>query len=120
MTEKTILIVDDDPDIRDVIRMRLERSSYRVIEAGDGKEALQLIHSYLPDVVLLDWQIPGVQGDQLLKTLKTDKTFDSIKVIIITGEDEAAKDALQHGAFASLVKPFGPLELLTKLREALA
>lgn len=49
MTEKTILIVDDDADIRDVIRMRLERSSYRVIEAGDGKEALQLIHSYLPD-----------------------------------------------------------------------
>ena len=120
MTEKTILIVDDDADIRDVIRMRLERSSYRVIEAGDGKEALQLINSYLPDVVLLDWQIPGVHGDQLLKTLQTDKTFDSIKVIVITGEDEAAKNALQHGAFASLVKPFGPLELLTKLREALA
>lgn len=118
MTYKTVLIVDDDEDIRNVIRMRLERLSYRIIEAGNGNEALQLIRSHHPDVVLLDWQIPQVQGAQILKTLQMDTTLDSIKVIVITGEDQAAKDAIQHGAFASLLKPFGPVELVNKITAA--
>ena len=120
MTYKTVLIVDDDEDIRTVIRMRLERLSYRIIEAGNGNEALQLIRSHLPDVVLLDLQIPQVQGMQILETLRMDTTFDSIKVIVITGEDQAAMDALQHGAFASLSKPFRPLELVEKIMAASA
>lgn len=120
MTYKTVLIVEDDEDIRKVIRMRLERLSYRIIEAGNGNEALQLIRSHLPDVVLLDWQIPQVQGEQILKTLQMDTTLASIKVIVITGEDQAAKDALQHGAFASLLKPFGPMELVDKITAASA
>ena len=119
MADKTILIVDDDKDIRQVIRMRLERSSYRIIEAGNGNEALVLIQSDFPDIVLLDWQIPQVQGEQILRTLRMDSKFDSVKVIVITGDDQAARYALQNGAFAALLKPFGPFELLEKVEAAL-
>ena len=118
MGPKTVLIADDDADIRLVIRMRLERSTYRILETGSGRDALRLIQASLPDVVLLDWQMPDISGQELLTILRADRTFDAIKVIIITGEDQAAKEAVHHGAFASILKPFGPQELIDKLRSA--
>jgi CheY-like chemotaxis protein len=119
MGSKTVLIADDDVDIRLVIRMRLEQSTYRILESGSGKDALQLIQASLPDVVLLDWQMPDISGQELLTILRADRTFDDIKVIIVTGEDQAAREAVQHGAFASLLKPFSPQELIDKLQSAL-
>jgi two-component system phosphate regulon response regulator PhoB len=119
MDSKTILIADDDVDIRLVIRMRLEQSPYRILEAGSGQDALRLIQASMPDVVLLDWQMPDISGQELLTILRADRTFDDVKVIVITGEDQAAKEAVHHGAFASLLKPFGPLELIKNLEAAL-
>jgi CheY-like chemotaxis protein len=119
MDPKTVLIADDDVDIRLVIRMRLERSAYCILESGSGQDALRLIQASMPDVVLLDWHMPDISGQELLSTLRADKTFDGIKVIVITGEDQAAREAVHHGAFASLLKPFGPQELIDTLQAAL-
>ncbi len=120
MAEKTILIVDDDQDIRQVIRMRLERLSYRILEASDGQEALRMMHACVPDVMFLDWRMPGGQGKQLLEALQADPVLKNVHVIVVTGDDQAVKEAMQFGAFSSLIKPFGPKDLLDKLAAALA
>jgi DNA-binding NtrC family response regulator len=119
MVTKTVLIADDDADIRLVIKNRLERLDCRIIEAGTANDAVLAIRSSSPDIVLLDWNIPPTSGQQVLNLLRNDRALDGIKVIIITGEDKAARDAVQLGAFSSLLKPFGPKELIEKIRSAL-
>jgi CheY-like chemotaxis protein len=73
----------------------------------------------MPDVVLLDWHMPDISGQELLAILRANRKFDRIKVIVITGEDQAAKEAVHHGAYAFLLKPFGPKELIDRLQSAL-
>jgi diguanylate cyclase (GGDEF)-like protein len=116
-----ILVVDDDPDIRDVLRLTLEGENYEVTEASDGKEALKAIASKSPDLVLVDYQMPVMNGLEVCHTVKKDILLRHLPVIMVTGKGEVNDkvDGLDAGADDYVVKPFEPKELLARIRMVL-
>lgn len=113
-----VLTIEDQPDIRRLIRMALEFKGYRVIEAGSGPEGLRLARSERPDLVLLDVMMPGTDGLTVSREMAADRELAALPVIMIsalgTPDDQAA--GLATGARAYLVKPFSPFELLALVR----
>lgn len=114
MTMKKILIADDEENLRILVRTTLEDPDYQIIEATDGDEALRLIRQERPDVILLDWMMPGMTGIEVLQAVKADAALASIPVIMLTAKAQAVdrERGLQMGALDYLFKPFSPLELL--------
>ena len=117
MRRPRVLIVDDDPLIRDVVRAVLEDGSYELDEAADGEEALRVATSHPPDVVLLDVMMPGIDGFEVAKRFKNDTTLKSAVVVMLTAKDapEDRRRGMEAGADVYFTKPFSPLELLTTL-----
>ncbi|MDD2703220.1 MAG: response regulator [Candidatus Omnitrophica bacterium] len=116
-----ILVVDDDPDIRDVLRLTLEGENYEVTEASNGEEALKAIASKSPDLVLVDYQMPLMNGLEVCHTVKKDILLRHLPVIMVTGKGEVNDkvDGLDAGADDYVVKPFEPKELLARIRMVL-
>ena len=112
MSAHRVLIVDDDESVRSLLRMTLPTDEYTVAEASSGDEALARLDDEVPDLVLLDWKMPGQHGSLVLDELKT--RYPALPVIVLTAElAEHHRDlanALKVDAF--LTKPFSPLELL--------
>ncbi len=113
----TVLTIEDQPDIRRLIRMTLEFKGHRVLEAGDGVEGLRLARFEKPDLILLDVMMPGMDGLTVGRTLAADPVLSRIPVVMLSalgnvGDIEAG---LQCGVRAYLVKPFSPWELLDKV-----
>ncbi len=119
---RTILIADDEPQLRLLVRLTISSDEYAVLEAADGAAAWQLIQERQPAVVLLDVEMPPPDGFALTRAIKSDPALASTYVILLTGRasdaDLAAGQAV--GADRYLTKPFSPLELLTTLEQALA
>lgn len=117
---KTILFADDDEDIRTVFGMSLERY-YRVLEAATGTSALELTRRERPDLVVLDWTMPGSSGIEILTALREDPLTAALPVILLTGKEEETDRAraASLGAYAYLVKPVSPPQLLKTIRKAL-
>lgn len=113
-----ILVIDDEPPIRKLLRMGLATQSYEVLEAPNGKTALQLLEQK-PDLVILDLGLPDMQGLDLLRTLRTRN--ESVPIVVLSSRgDEAGKvAALDLGADDYVTKPFGMDELLARMRAAL-
>lgn len=113
-----ILIADDDPDIRDVLKLTLSEENYEIIEAGDGEEALKIIRSKNPDLVLLDYKMPKMDGRQVCLQVKQDILLRHMPVIMVTGKGEINDKigGLDAGADDYIVKPFEPKELLARIR----
>jgi DNA-binding response OmpR family regulator len=111
---RTILTIEDQPDIRRLIRMTLEFKGFHVIEAGGGAEGLELARRQCPDLILLDVMMPGVDGLSVGRTLATDPVLSRIPVVMLSalGTPGDMDAGLKAGARAYLVKPFGPWELL--------
>lgn len=111
---KTILIADDEEDLRMLVEITLEDPAYRIVTAVDGEQALDQIHQIRPDLVILDWMMPRLNGFEVLKQLRQDPTTVGIPVVLLTAnnshKDQAEVQTL--GIVAYLVKPFSPLELL--------
>jgi CheY-like chemotaxis protein len=101
-----VLVVDDEPQIVDMLRELLVELGYTVATAGHGAEALHLVPEYKPDAVLLDLQMPGVSGLQVLDQLRRD--HPGLPVVIVTGNTDVdvARSTLARGAFDYLRKPF--------------
>ncbi|MEO0078391.1 MAG: response regulator [candidate division WOR-3 bacterium] len=120
MSPKHILVVDDEPGIRLLVRRLLEPAGHRVSEAGNGQAALSMVKADRPDAILLDVQMPGMNGHQVLAALKADKTFNA-PVIMLTAQDdwENLDAAMAAGADAYLTKLLTRDELLQKLEELL-
>jgi cyclic di-GMP phosphodiesterase len=116
---RRILIVDDDPLIRDVVRAVLEDQSFELSEAVDGLEAVQVAVEHRPDIVLLDVMMPRMNGYDVCRHLRRDpNTAGTIVVMLSALDTVAAKDeGLSAGADSYLVKPFSPLELLATVSE---
>ena len=114
----TILIVDDDPDLRDILRSILEPEGFQVREASDGRMALQDIHTHRPDLVVLDYSMPHLDGPQVCEALRQDIVLRHVPVIMLTGRSEVQDKVhgLNAGADDYLVKPFEPQELLARVR----
>ena len=113
-----ILIIDDEPPIRKLLRMGLSTQGYEVIEASNGKLALKLL-AQKPDLVILDLGLPDIQGHELLRMIRARN--DSVPVVVLSSRgDEAGKvQALDFGADDYITKPFGMEELLARMRAAL-
>jgi DNA-binding response OmpR family regulator len=118
---RTVLIADDESAMRLLVNTTIESESYRVIEAGDGDEAWALIKKHKPSLVLLDIQMPGRSGLEILASIKGDPSLSGVRVILMTARAlEADKTVgMAAGADFYLTKPFSPLELLARVQEAL-
>jgi two-component system phosphate regulon response regulator PhoB len=120
-TEATVLIADDEPSMRLLVHTTIESSEYDVAEAADGDEAWAYIAQHKPQLVLLDIQMPGRNGLEILKSIRSDPTLNGTRVILLSAKAlvadvEAGMDA---GADFYLTKPFSPLELLNRVADAL-
>jgi len=113
-----VLIVDDEPPIRKLLRMGLTAQGYQVLEAPNGKAALELV-AQRPDLVILDLGLPDVQGFDLLRTIRARNEQVPIVVLSSRGDEAAKVAALDLGADDYVTKPFGTEELLARMRAAL-
>jgi len=113
-----ILIVDDDPDIRDVLKLTLSEENYELFEAEDGEEALNLIQTKPLNLVLLDYKIPKIDGREVCRRVKKDILLSHLPIILVTakGDINDKVGGLDAGADDYVVKPFEPKELLARIR----
>ncbi|WP_089723943.1 phosphate regulon transcriptional regulator PhoB [Candidatus Thiosymbion oneisti] len=117
----SILVVDDEPDIRAVIRFALEGADFRVHEAGHAEEARQLLGSEDPDLMLLDWMLPGRSGLELARQLKQSAATCATPIIMVSarGEEEDRVRGLDTGVDDYITKPFSPRELVARVNAVL-
>ena len=120
MTRK-ILVIDDEPDILTMVARRLKANQYQVTTAGSGEEGLELAKKYLPDLVLLDYVMPDMRGDVVLKHLKEDAVLSPVPVVVFTADAKEVKpgEIQKLGASGCLFKPFTTEELLGTIRSLL-
>jgi CheY-like chemotaxis protein len=118
---RTVLIADDEPSMRLLVHATIESDEYSVLEAVDGIEAWKIIQEEKPSLVLLDVQMPGRTGLEVLTLVKGDPTLRSTRVILLTSkaQETDVEKGLIAGADFYLTKPFSPLDLLTRVEEAL-
>ncbi len=121
MKEKKIVVVEDEPDLVDVVTYNLKREGYLVSAARRGDEGLNLIRSELPDLVLLDLMLPGMDGLSICRQMKSDGALKAIPIIIASakGEESDVVIGLEMGADDYLAKPFSPRELLARIKAVL-
>ncbi|MBI2298154.1 MAG: response regulator [Armatimonadetes bacterium] len=112
---KRILAVDDEKHIVRLIQVNLERAGYQVSTANDGVQALDLVAQERPDLIVLDWMMPQLNGMETLKRLKANPATADIPVIMLTAKSQDADvfKGWQSGVDCYLTKPFNPMELLT-------
>ena len=117
----TILIVEDDPAIRELLIVNLEASAHRVIEAGSAEEAEQLIVHNLPDLILLDWMLPGRSGPQFAQRIRMAERTKDVPIIMLTArtDEQDRVTGLEIGADDYMVKPFSPRELIARIKAVL-
>jgi len=120
---KSILIVDDESSIRNMLRMALEASNFKVDEAINAKSAHEKITQSLPDLVLLDWMMPGTSGVELVRRIRedSDKKIRQLPIIILTAKDDDKHSiqALDTGADDFISKPFSPKNLISRINALL-
>jgi two-component system phosphate regulon response regulator PhoB len=121
MTASKILIVEDEVPIREMIAFHLGRAGYETLEAGDCRSARQLLADERPDLALIDWMLPDMSGLELTRTLKRDKGYEDLGIIMLTARaDEFDKVAgLEGGADDYVTKPFAPRELIARIQAVL-
>jgi len=114
-----ILVIDDDPKIRTVVRRGLAYEGYRVVEAASGEEGLEKAREHLPDLVVLDIMLPGIDGLEVCRRLRA--TGDELGILMLTARDEVRDrvEGLETGADDYLVKPFSFEELLARVHALL-
>ncbi len=116
---KKILVVDDEPQMVDMLKIRLEASGYAVVTAYDGQEGLDKARSEKPDLIILDLMLPKIDGYKVCGLLKKDARFTKIPIIIFTAKAQQEDMALgkEMGADAYITKPFDSQVLLAKISE---
>ena len=121
MTAKTVLIVDDEAPIREMIAVALEMADYRVLEADSAQAAHAMVVDHQPDLVLLDWMMPGTSGIELARRLKREEGTADLPIIMLTarGEEDNKIQGLEAGADDYITKPFSPRELVARLKAVL-
>ena len=119
MSEKTIMIVDDDPDVRLSLNIRLKANNYNVIFAVDGVASIAQARKHMPDLIILDLGLPAGDGFTVLERLKKNDILASIPVIVVSARDRNANRdrALKAGARAFLQKPVDNAYLLSAIRQ---
>lgn len=121
--QRVIAVIEDQPDIVDLLELILSKQNYKVLRAYDGDVGLELVREHKPDVVLLDLMMPTLDGWEFHKALREDPEISHIPVIYVTARasmEERLRAMTQEGAAAYIVKPFSPRELVETIEEVLA
>jgi two-component system, OmpR family, phosphate regulon response regulator PhoB len=118
---KKILIVDDQKEIRELLLMAIPEKKYEVMQAGNGKEAVEIARLNKPDIILMDVLMPELNGLEATKILKNDPETKECKIVILTAMDQKTdcKKGFEFEADAYVAKPFSPLALVKKIEEML-
>jgi DNA-binding response OmpR family regulator len=121
MAKQRIIAIEDEPDILEIVRYNLEKEGYEFLGETDGEEGLNLVRRELPDLVLLDVMLPGIDGLEICRRLKYEAATREIPVIMVTAKSEESDIVLglEVGADDYLSKPFGPRELVARVRAVL-
>jgi two-component system phosphate regulon response regulator PhoB len=119
--QKNILIVDDEPAIRDMVAFALRKGDFEPVHAGDAREAQAAIADRVPDLILLDWMLPGTSGLELARRWRKEQLTREIPIIMLTarGEENDRVGGLEAGVDDYVVKPFSARELLARIRAVL-
>lgn len=118
---ETILVIEDEEDVTDLVRYHLKKAKFRVISAKDGAEGLELAGSERPDAIILDIMLPRLNGFEVAKRLRAEESTRSIPLLILSakGESESRIKGLELGADDYLPKPFSPRELVLRIQSLL-
>lgn len=121
MSDINVLVVEDEEAIREMLTLVLEQADFAVHSAGDVQQALSRMDEQEPDLILLDWMLPGVSGVEWARRLKKDENYGDIPIILVTarGEEEDKIRGLDVGADDYVTKPFSPRELIARIRAVL-
>jgi CheY-like chemotaxis protein len=116
-----ILIAEDDAAVRSLIRMTLDSGQTEILEVDDGTAALELARKELPELIFLDWSMPGSTGIEVCRALRDNPETAHIKVVLLTARSERSdrEAGFEAGADDYITKPFSPLQLLDKVTEVL-
>jgi two-component system, OmpR family, phosphate regulon response regulator PhoB len=116
-----ILLVEDEPAIQELIAANLSRAGHHVVRASDAESAQRIVRDALPDLVLLDWMLPGMSGVELARRLRADERTREIPIIMLTarGEEQDKVAGLESGADDYITKPFSPRELVARIKAVL-
>jgi two-component system phosphate regulon response regulator PhoB len=117
----TILLVEDEPAIQELIAANLTRAGHHVLRAGDAETGQRIVRDALPDLILLDWMLPGMSGVEFAKRLRSEERTRSIPLIMLTarGEEQDKVAGLEAGADDYVTKPFSPRELVARIKAVL-
>jgi len=121
MTGKTILLIEDEAAIREMIRLALERAGFTILEAADGAVADRVLADGTPDLILLDWMLPGATGLEIARHLRRDEVTREVPIIMLTArsEEEDCIRGLDSGVDDYMTKPFSPRELVARIKALL-
>lgn len=117
----TILVVEDEPAIQELISCNLELAGHQALRAENAEQALEMVRTALPDLVVLDWMLPGMSGIEFARKLRADKRTQEVPLIMLTARAEEADKlaGLESGADDYLTKPFSPRELNARVKAVL-
>ncbi|WP_031434031.1 phosphate regulon transcriptional regulator PhoB [Methylomarinum vadi] len=118
MTKLNVLVIEDEEAIREMLTMVLEQSDFTVSAVESAEEAQQALAEKMPDILLLDWMLPGVSGAEFARRLKKDDSYKELPIILLTarGEEEDKVRGLEIGADDYITKPFSPKELVARIK----
>ncbi len=121
MANERVLIVDDEEDVLELMRYHLDKSGYKIETAASGEEALTVARKILPDIIVLDLMLPGIDGFEVCRNLKNDLKTERIPIIMLTakGEETDVVSGLELGADDYVTKPFSPKVLMARIRRIL-
>jgi len=121
MSTFNILVVEDEDAIRGMLMMVLEQAGFMPIAAADAEDAQKILDDKLPDLILLDWMLPGISGAEWARRLKKEALYQEVPIILLTarGEEEDKVRGLEIGADDYMTKPFSPKELIARIRAVL-
>jgi len=121
MSQFTILVVEDEQAIRSMLVMVLQQYNFNVLEAADVAQAQAILDDTLPDLILLDWMLPGITGDEWTRRLKSNDNYRDLPIILLTAKGEEADKirGLDIGADDYVTKPFSPKELVSRIKAVL-
>jgi two-component system, OmpR family, phosphate regulon response regulator PhoB len=117
----TILVVEDEPAIQELIAYNLKQAGHQPMRADNAEQAMNLVSNALPDLILLDWMLPGMSGIDLARRLRTDKRTKTVPIIMLTArsEEQDKLAGLDTGADDYITKPFSPRELNARIKAVL-
>ncbi len=117
---KKILIVDDQKEVRELVEITLRADGYQILQAINGRDAIETVEAHKPDLIIMDIMMPGeMDGLEATRILKRNPDTKSIKIIMLTAKGQSAdfEDGIKAGADGYFTKPFSPLDLIKKIEE---